>query len=184
MVRKLKHHEQKLLKKVDFYDWEQDNNHTETLIMQRFHLQNRNDYSKYHKLCGEIRRVALKLATLDPRDPVRIDHEQKLIEKLDSMGIFPVGKKPKVSDLEHQITVSNFCRRRIPVVMWRLKMAPTIRDATMFVEQGHVRVGPQIITDPAFLVTRKMEDYLTWVDESKIKRNIAKYRQELDDFLM
>jgi hypothetical protein len=26
--------------------------------------------------------------------------------------------------------------------------------ATKFVEQGHVRVGPQVVKDPAFLVTR------------------------------
>ncbi|VVT56929.1 uncharacterized protein SAPINGB_P005416 [Magnusiomyces paraingens] len=185
MVRKLKHHEEKLLKKVDFYDWEQDNGHKETLIMQRYHIQNRNDYSKYHKLCGEIRRFALKLTELDARDPVRLKHEKLMLEKLESMGVLGFGgRKAKVSDLEGQIIVSNFCRRRIPVVMWRLKMAPSIRDATLFVEQGHVRVGPQVITDPAFLVTKKMEDYLTWVDESKIKRNIAKYRQEVDDFLL
>lgn len=184
MTRKLKYHEQKLLKKVDFHDWEQDRNHQENIVTQRYHLTNRNDYSKYHKLCGEIRKFALKLAELDPRDPVRNKHEQLLLQKLQDMGVLLPTKKPKISDLETQMTVSRFCKRRLPVVMWRLKMAPSIRDATMFVEQGHVRIGPQVITDPGFLVTVKMEDYLTWVDESKIKRNIAKYRQEVDDFLL
>lgn len=27
-----------------------------------------------------------------------------------------------------------------------------------------------------------MEDFVTWVDSSKIKRNIAKYRGVVDDF--
>lgn len=45
-------------------------------------------------------------------------------------------------------------RRRLPVVMVRLKMAETLREAVTFVEQGHVRVGPETVTDPAFLVTR------------------------------
>jgi U3 small nucleolar ribonucleoprotein protein IMP3 len=27
-----------------------------------------------------------------------------------------------------------------------------------------------------------MEDFVTWVDSSKIKRNIMKYRDKLDDF--
>lgn len=49
-------------------------------------------------------------------------------------------------------------------------------------EQGHVRVGPDTITDPAFLVTRNMEDFVTWVDTSKIRRAIANYNDELDDF--
>ena len=46
----------------------------------------------------------------------------------------------------------------------------------------HVRVGTDVITDPAYLVSRNMEDFVTWVDSSKIKRNIMKYRDKLDDF--
>lgn len=61
-------------------------------------------------------------------------------------------------------------------------MADTITAALKFIEQGHVRVGPEVITDGAFLVNRNMEDFVTWVDSSKVKRNILKYREKLDDF--
>jgi U3 small nucleolar ribonucleoprotein protein IMP3 len=81
-----------------------------------------------------------------------------------------------------KITASAFCRRRLPVVMVRLKMAETLREAVTFVEQGHVRVGPETVTDPAFLVTRNYEDFVTWVDTSKIRRHIQKYSDALDDF--
>jgi len=50
------------------------------------------------------------------------------------------------------------------------------------IEQGHVRVGVETCTDPAFLVTRGMEDFVTWTMGSKIKRHIMKYRDNLDDF--
>lgn len=43
-------------------------------------------------------------------------------------------------------------------------------------------MGPHVVTDAAFLVTRNMEDYVTWVDTSKIKRKIMKYNEKLDDF--
>jgi len=66
--------------------------------------------------------------------------------------------------------------------MTRLRMSETVQAATKIVEQGHVRVGTETITDTAFLVTRSMEDFVTWVDGSKIKRNILKYREKLDDF--
>ena len=36
----------------------------------------------------------------------------------------------------------------------RLKMAQTVKEAVKLVEQGHIRVGPEVVTDPAFLVTR------------------------------
>lgn len=181
MVRKLKFHEQKLLKKVDFLDWKDDAGHRESTLIGVYHIQNREDYHKYNKVCGHIRQLANKLSQLDAQDPCRLKHEKLLVKKLDDMGIFPPGKV-KISDLENKVTVAAFCKRRIPVVMCRLKMAENIRDATKFVEQGHVRIGPQIITDTAFLVTKSMEDYLTWVDTSKIRQNILKYRNEIDDY--
>jgi U3 small nucleolar ribonucleoprotein protein IMP3 len=59
-----------------------------------------------------------------------------------------------------------------------------VLQAVTLIEQGHVRVGSEIVTDPAYLVTRNMEDFVTWVDSSKIKRNIMQYRDKLDDFDM
>lgn len=43
-------------------------------------------------------------------------------------------------------------------------------------------MGVDLITDPAYLVTRNMEDYVTWVDTSKIKKHIMKYNDKLDDY--
>lgn len=45
-----------------------------------------------------------------------------------------------------------------------------------------MRVGTEVVTDPAFLVNRNMEDYVTWVDSSKVKRTIMQYRDKADDF--
>lgn len=84
--------------------------------------------------------------------------------------------------MERKIGVSRLARRRLGVVMTRLRMAENVTAAVRFVEQGHVRVGTEVVTDPAFLVTRGMEDYVTWVDGSKVKRNILRYREKLDDF--
>jgi len=102
--------------------------------------------------------------------------------------------------------------RRLPVVMVRLQMSQSVREAVALVEQGReccyyhllllldddddddddemvsssidVRVGPEIVTDPAFLVTRPFEDLVTWVDSSKIRRHIMKYNDKLDDFVL
>ncbi|EMD66349.1 hypothetical protein COCC4DRAFT_65827 [Bipolaris maydis ATCC 48331] len=184
MVRKLKHHEQKLLKKVDFNTYKSDNDHREAAVMRRYAIQGRDDYRKYNQLAGSLRQLAHKIAALDPSDPFRRKHEDLMLEKLWDMGILGTGGggRGKLSDIEHKVTVSAFARRRLPVVMTRLRMADHIQAATTLIEQGHVRVGTDVITDPAYLVTRNMEDFVTWVDSSKIKRNIMKYRDKLDDF--
>jgi U3 small nucleolar ribonucleoprotein protein IMP3 len=61
-------------------------------------------------------------------------------------------------------------------------MCENLREACTFIEQGHVRVGPDTVTDPAYHVPRAMEDYVTWVDTSKIKRKVMAYNDKLDDY--
>lgn len=51
-----------------------------------------------------------------------------------------------------------------------------------FFAVADIRVGPETVTDPAFLVTRNLEDFVTWVDTSKIKRKVLKYNDKLDDY--
>lgn len=46
-MRKLKFHEKKLLKKVNFLEWKREGGHREALVMQRYHLTERDDYKKY-----------------------------------------------------------------------------------------------------------------------------------------
>ncbi|KAL1458561.1 hypothetical protein WDU94_008699 [Cyamophila willieti] len=179
MVRKLKYHEQKLLKKVDFISWEADNNLHEVKIMRRYGIQKREDYTKYNKLSRLIRTLAQKVKDLDPKDPFRVEASAKLLEKLYSMGLIRTKW-----DLENcnKVTASSFCKRRLPVVMYRNKMVQQLRLAIQFIEQAHVRVGPELVKDPAFLVTRNLEDFVTWVDASKIKQQVMAYNDMRDDF--
>lgn len=94
MVRKLKFHEQKLLKKVDFINWEVDNNLHEVKVMRRYCIQvskysflglfvnlylslqinkykhiylsfqKREDYTMYNKLSREIRDIVRRIKDL------------------------------------------------------------------------------------------------------------------------
>jgi U3 small nucleolar ribonucleoprotein protein IMP3 len=148
-------------------------------VLRRYHIQDRDDYTKYNKICGMVTKLVSTLKTLAANDPVRIEITDLILEKLNSMGI--VTTKKGLSQLE-ELSTSAFCRRRLPIIMVRSKMAETVPEAVTFVEQGHVRVGPDTVTDPAFLVTKSMEDFVTWVDTSKIKRKTKTYNDQLDDF--
>eukprot|EP00808_Paulinella_micropora_P008330 g8969.t1 len=178
-LRKLKYHEKKLLKKVDFLQWKTDDSLRETEVLRRYHVQDREDYRKYNKLVGEIHRIVTKLTALDATDPYRIKTTTQLLNKLYAMGLIPSTKSLSLCS---RVSVSSFCRRRLPVVMVRLKMSQSVKQAVALVEHGHVRIGPETVTDPAFLVTRTLEDWVSWVDSSKIKQTIVKYHDKLDDF--
>lgn len=178
-MRQLKHHEKKLLRKVSLYSWKGEDNIRVAKIMRRYHIQNREDYVAYNKICGLIRQLSAKLETLKADDAFRIAMTDQLLDKLFNMGIITTKKSLQKAD---EVTASAICRRRLPVVMVRMKMAETMKAAVTFVEQGQVRVGPHVVTDPAFIVVRSMEDFVTWVDSSKVRRTVHKYNDKLDDF--
>eukprot|EP00347_Sterkiella_histriomuscorum_P000519 403375538 len=178
-MRELKFHEQKLLKKVDFLNWKKDANLREIAVLRRYHVQNREDYAKYNKIVGQATKLVAKLKTLKSSDLFRIGQTEALVNKLYEMGV--IKQRQGLKDCE-RVNVAAFCRRRLPVVMQRLKMAETIKEAVMYIEQGHVKVGVETVTDPAFHVNRNFEDHITWVKTSNIRKKVLKYNDDYDDF--
>ena len=178
-MRQLRYHEKKLLKKVDFFSWEVDNNAHEIKMMRKYNILKREHYTAYNKLSREVRTVCRKIRDLEQEDPFRIRCTMELLEKLYNMGVIPTKKNLELAD---KVTASSFCRRRLPVILVKLKMAPHLRAATSFVQQGHIRVGAKLVLDPSFLVTRHLEDFVTWKDTSKIRQHVLEYNEEKDDY--
>mmetsp|Transcript_18304 Transcript_18304/g.25820 ORF Transcript_18304/g.25820 Transcript_18304/m.25820 type:complete len:113 (-) Transcript_18304:13-351(-) len=109
-MRQLKHHEQKLLRKVSLYSWKGDENIKVSKILRRYHIQNREDYVAYNRLCGMVTKLASKLKTLKADDPFRIAMTDQLLQKLHDMGLLTTMKSLQKAE---EITSSAFCRRRI-----------------------------------------------------------------------
>jgi len=178
-MRKLKFHEKKLLKKVNFLEWKRERGQKEALVMHRYLITGRDDYKRYNILCGMITKLVNILKQVDPKDPFRVEMTDRLLEKLYNIGVIPTKKSLALCD---KLSVSSFCRRRLATVLVRLHFAERLKEAVTYIEQGHIRVGPDTVTDPAFLVTRTFEDFVTWVDTSKIKRKVLQYNERLDDY--
>ena len=179
-MRELKYHEQKLLKKVDFLRWnKKDASLREIAVLRRYHVQDREDYAKYNRLVGQIQKLIAKLKVLKSSDQFRITHTEGMVARLFEMGV--ITSRQGLASCE-KVNVAAFCRRRLPVIMQKLKMAETVKEAVMYIEQGHVRVGVETVTDPAFHVSRTMEDYVTWDKSSSIRKKVLSYSNQLDDF--
>ena len=95
-MRELKHHEQKLMKKVNLYNFKSENNHRELSIIKKYHLQNREDYTKYNKICGAITQIVAKMKALNTNDEYRIKETDRMVNKLFGMGVIN-NKKGLVS---------------------------------------------------------------------------------------
>eukprot|EP00002_Diphylleia_rotans_P002931 TRINITY_DN11921_c0_g1_i1.p1 TRINITY_DN11921_c0_g1~~TRINITY_DN11921_c0_g1_i1.p1 ORF type:complete len:185 (+),score=42.57 TRINITY_DN11921_c0_g1_i1:50-604(+) len=178
-MRKLKFHEKKLMKKVSLVEYPKEHNSNELTIMNRYRLNKREEYIKYNQMCGMVTKVAERLKKLPPTDAFRMKYTDMLLEKLYAMGLITSKKSLQ---LMAELNASSFCRRRLPVVLCRLKFCENITVAKTMINHGHIRVGPEVVTDDAFLVTRAMEDYITWTDSSKVKQKVLKYNNKLDDY--
>ena len=178
-MRELRHHERKLLKKVDFLQWKSEHSHREVSTIRRYHLRDRDEFKRFNVLVGSVTKLANALKKLDARDETRQHTTEALLAKLYDIGAIPSTKALTLCD---RLSTSSFCRRRLATVLVRARMCETLREATTFIEQGHVRVGAKVTRNPGYIVTRDMEDYVTWVDTSKIKRKVAAYNDKLDDY--
>jgi len=129
MTRKLKYHEEKLLKKVDFLQWKSDNSKEQSLV-RRYHLHDREDYIKYNKICGYITRLASQVSLLQPDDPFRLRVAEQILDKLYQSGL--TTNKNTLSQLA-RVTVASFCRRRLASVLLALRMCQHHEEAATLI---------------------------------------------------
>jgi U3 small nucleolar ribonucleoprotein protein IMP3 len=178
-MRELKYHEKKLLKKVDFLNWKKDKTLRESKIMRRYYIQKREDLKKYNRVCGLIRQIVSKLMLLKPDDSYRVKKTKDLLERLYDLGL--IKNKTSLKEID-EIGMSKFCRRRLSVILFRNKYCESIKQAITYIEQGQIQLGKDVVYNPALMVTRSMEDHISWVNKSKIKRKIDTYNDNIDDY--
>lgn len=110
-------------------------------------------------------------------DEFRIQASNQLTNKLYSIGLIESKRLKTIS----RINAGTLAKRRLPVFIVNSKMFfGPLSTAVKYVEHGHVRVGPKVVRDPAFIVTRDVEDHVTWTD--KFKNKISEYNGEKDDY--
>ena len=178
-MRKLKHHESKLLKKTNLFAWKSTANLKESRVIHRYQLTDREDYVAYNKLTGHVTRLVAMLRKLPADDSDRVKMTEILLDKLQSMGIISSTQSLELVD---ELSTAAFCRRRLSTVLVEQKFVERISEAVRFVQQGHFAIGPNVVTDPAVLVPREMEDLIKWSEGSKIKKKLLEFNKQADDY--
>ncbi|KAI5193022.1 U3 small nucleolar ribonucleoprotein IMP3 [Nematocida minor] len=172
-MRQLKYHEKKLLRKVDLLEWKGTSTAREQTATQKYCIEDRETYTRYNMIVGKIRRLALALAKLNDNEPIKQTMTRELSNKLHSVGLIPAKTLLECA----KVGVGSFCKRRLSSVLADIKMVPDIKTGVTFVKGGHVKVGVETITEPSLIVTRLMEDYITWRDGSKVKETISEFAE-------
>lgn len=69
-------------------------------------------------------------------------------------------------------------------MLFRNKYCESIKQAVTYIEQGQLQIGTDVVYNPAMMITRNMEDHISWVNTSKIKKKIDTYNDTVDDYDM
>ena len=126
-MRALKWHEQKLLKKVDLLAWKSSrggsggsgstrSNTREAAVLRRYHITSRDDYKKYNKLSGMVRKLSFHLRRLPADDSERKSMQSALLSRLHDMGLLAPSNNNKSLKSCEELATSAFCRRRLATV--------------------------------------------------------------------
>jgi U3 small nucleolar ribonucleoprotein protein IMP3 len=166
------------LKKVNLVEWKKTNTTREQIVTSKFLLKSRDEYKMYNNIVGMVRKLAETLARLADNNPTKILIGKKLINLLYDIGII----REKKLSLCANLTVSQICYRRLGRILVEKKMAPDHQSADRFVQQGHIRLGTRVVNTTDTLISRMMEDYVTWTDSSKIKKKIDEFNGNYDDY--
>lgn len=133
-MRELKWHEQKLLKKVNFGYWRNDDQLKEWQVVQRYRIT-REEYWRYNKLVRDTNKLVYEIMKLEQNDEFRVKTTQETLDKLYDMAL--IHEKKNLNSI-NRLTVAAFCRRRLPVVMVRLNMADNLKEAISLVEAARM----------------------------------------------
>lgn len=141
--------------------WDKERMDKEGQLMKTFGLRRKREIWKAESILRSFRRRARDLAAR--RDKER---EKILLGKLHKMGL--LGKNADLDDVL-SLSLENLLERRLQTVILKKNMANTTKQARQLITHGHITIEGRRIVYPSFIVTRDLEDQISFYKESPIK---------------
>ena len=137
--------------------------------------------TSYQKVVNQVNETIKEIKAMDSKTHMEFKKQQFeiLSQKLYDMGVLDT-----LNELEtkSRVTVERFCRRRLSYLCQVTHLAENVTLASDYVQHGHIRIGPEIVKDPAFIVSRGLEDFIAWAHGSRIRETVKRYNDEYDDY--
>ena len=129
----------------------------ENVLVKRYGLKNKREIWKAKTAVSKLRRRAKALIGKDK------EKQKEFFDKLTKMGIVVRD----VSDVL-ALTEENLFERRLQTVLFKKKMATTVKGARQLIVHKNVLVDGKIVNIPSFVVTNDLENKIS-LKERKAK---------------
>lgn len=145
------------------HPWQKERILAEQEIVKEYGLNRKYELWKMNSILKNFTHQAKNLVTA--KTPQIEKEKKQLLAKLLSLNL--MGKDAKIEDVL-SLTLKDVMERRLQTLVYRKKMANSIRQARQFIVHEHIALGDKTVTAPSYLVLLEEENSLQFAQKSPI----------------
>ncbi len=145
------------------HPWQKERIKEEKELLKEFGLKNKEEVWKVASLLRKYTKQAKNLIALDTAQS-EIE-EAQLLNKLSSSALVREG-----AELEDVLTITlkDILNRRLQTLVYKNKLAKSIRQARQLITHEHIIIGDKKITAPSYLVSKQEESLISFAPSSPL----------------
>jgi small subunit ribosomal protein S4 len=143
--------------------WDANRLSSEKPIIKEFGLKNKQEL---WKISSTLKKYTHQAKRIIASRTTQSDVEAKqVISRLASLGV--VKRGASINDVLG-LTLNEFMGRRLSTLVFRKKLARSVKQARQFIVHRHIAVGNKVITSPSYLVPVNDEVSISFVENSTL----------------
>ena len=146
------------------HPWQRERIDEEKILLKEYGMKNKKEIWKMN---SQLKRFKRQVKNLVPRMDVQAEIEEKqLMEKVKSIGL--VGIDSTLDDILG-LTLTDVCDRRLQTLVFKKKLARSVKQARQLITHEHITVNGTKITSPSYIVSINEEGTILFSDSSAFK---------------
>jgi len=142
--------------------WDKVRIEKEKELMKKYGLRRKREIWRAEAILRNFRRRARELAAKKDKEAEKI-----LLDKLYRLGLL---EKNATLDDVLSLTVEDILERRLQTMVFKKNLANTPKHARQLIVHGHIAVDGRRTIYPSFLVTRELEDKISFYKDSPLAK--------------
>lgn len=149
--------------KTPSHPWQKARLDEESELVNEYGLKNKKEIWKMNSILANFTNQSKKLVAIQTK---QADLEKiNLIKKLKSYGL--LEENQTFEDILN-LTVKDIMEKRLETLVHRKGLAKTMKQSRQLITHSHIMVGNKTITAPSFLVTKPLENSISFCEESPL----------------
>ena len=142
--------------------WDKARIEKEKELMKKYGLRRKREIWRAEAILRNFRRRARELAAKKDKEAEKI-----LLDKLYRLGLL---EKNATLDDVLSLTIEDILERRLQTMVFKKNLANTPKHARQLIVHGHIAVDGRRTIYPSFLVTRELEDKISFYKDSPLAK--------------